>query len=74
MKLIYFNIINLFIFKRFFILGSAGTGKSFLLKRIIGMLPPDATCITASTGIAACHIGGTTLHGFAGKFNKFILN
>lgn len=34
-----------------FFTGSAGTGKSYLLKKIIGTLPPDVTTATASTGI-----------------------
>lgn len=50
-----------------FITGSGGTGKSFLLKRIIGILPPRNTFVTASTGVSACQIGGMTLHSFAGK-------
>lgn len=41
-------------------------GKSFLLKYIVGMLPPAHTFVTASTGVAACQIGGMTLHSFAG--------
>ncbi|KAF6207800.1 hypothetical protein GE061_016248 [Apolygus lucorum] len=49
-----------------FFTGSAGTGKSFLLQHLINCLRPDVTCATASTGSAACLIGGTTLHSFAG--------
>lgn len=49
-----------------------GTGKSVLLRDIIKLLKakhakrPEAVAITASTGIAACNISGTTLHSFAG--------
>ncbi|XP_076194369.1 ATP-dependent DNA helicase PIF1 [Aptenodytes patagonicus] len=52
--------------KSIFFTGCAGTGKSFLLKKIVGSLPPKSTYATASTGVAACHVGGTTLHAFAG--------
>jgi len=34
---------------------------------ITGALAPQHTFPTASTGVAACHIGGTTLHQFAGN-------
>lgn len=55
-----------------FFTGSAGTGKSVLLREIIKELrrkhakSPDAVAVTASTGIAACNIGGVTIHSFAG--------
>ncbi|EFA81412.1 DNA helicase [Heterostelium album PN500] len=52
-----------------FFTGSAGTGKSFVLREIVNVLRVlhgDNVHVTASTGIAACNIGGTTLHSFAG--------
>jgi ATP-dependent DNA helicase PIF1 len=51
-----------------FITGSAGTGKSFLLKKIMAFLDGAAKPfdLTASTGVAAWHIGGSTLHSWAG--------
>lgn len=58
--------------KSLFFTGSAGTGKSVCLREIIKGLrrkydhKPDAVAVTASTGIAACNIGGITLHAFAG--------
>ena len=53
-----------------FLTGSAGTGKSFLLRHIIAslrrMYPQGTVHVTASTGAAAVLIGGTTVHSFAG--------
>jgi ATP-dependent DNA helicase PIF1 len=52
--------------KNIFFTGCAGTGKSTVLRTIIGMLPRFSTYVTASTGIAAVNIGGITLHSWAG--------
>ncbi|KAL8373775.1 hypothetical protein RB599_000815 [Gaeumannomyces hyphopodioides] len=55
-----------------FFTGPAGTGKSVLMRAIISDLKkkwakdPDRLAVTASTGIAACNIGGMTLHSFSG--------
>lgn len=48
--------------------GCAGTGKSHLLRYIRHRPPvdPRGVFVTASTGIAAVQIGGTTIHSFAG--------
>ncbi|KAJ5656177.1 ATP-dependent DNA helicase PIF1 [Penicillium longicatenatum] len=58
--------------KSIFFTGSAGTGKSVLMREIIKKLrqkykrEPDRVAVTASTGLAACNIGGVTVHSFAG--------
>jgi ATP-dependent DNA helicase PIF1 len=53
-----------------FITGSAGTGKSFLLRYLVQELREkhgnNAVAVTASTGIAAINLGGQTIHSFAG--------
>lgn len=58
--------------KSVFFTGSAGTGKSVLMRSIIAdlrkknMANPERVAVTASTGLAACNIGGVTLHSFGG--------
>lgn len=56
--------------KSIFFTGSAGTGKSVLLSELIKFLKRkyrnNSVAVTASTGIAACNIGGCTLHSFIG--------
>lgn len=55
-----------------FFTGPAGTGKSVLMRSIIEDLKkryardPERIAVTASTGLAACNIGGMTLHSFSG--------
>lgn len=52
--------------KNIFVTGGAGSGKSYLLnflKRHYGQLGLE---VTASTGIAAVNIGGSTIHSWAG--------
>jgi len=48
--------------------GPAGSGKTFLLNQYIAHLKKKkiGVAITASTGIAATHIGGRTIHSWAG--------
>jgi hypothetical protein len=58
--------------KSVFFTGGAGTGKSALLKEIIRRLrashadDPMSVAVTATTGLAAVRVGGTTIHRFAG--------
>jgi hypothetical protein len=48
-----------------FFTGSAGTGKSFILKELGRLLPAKTTFFTSSTGITALHICGTTIYHWA---------
>ncbi|CAI4526950.1 CFF_collapsed_G0024140.mRNA.1.CDS.1 [Saccharomyces cerevisiae] len=62
------RVVNLIVKKRtnVFYTGSAGTGKSVILQTIIRQLSSlygkESIAITASTGLAAVTIGGSTLH------------
>lgn len=51
-----------------FLTGSAGTGKTFLLNKFIKYLKKKKieVGVTASTGIAATHLGGRTIHSWTG--------
>lgn len=51
-----------------FLTGAAGSGKTYLLNQYISYLRANSipVGITASTGIAATHMGGTTIHSWSG--------
>jgi ATP-dependent DNA helicase PIF1 len=51
-----------------FLTGAAGSGKTYVLREYINYLRSlDASIgITASTGIAATHMGGVTIHSWSG--------
>lgn len=51
-----------------FLTGAAGSGKTYLLNQYISYLKNNGieTAITASTGIAATHLNGITLHSWSG--------
>lgn len=54
--------------KNIFLTGAAGSGKTYLLNKYIQYLKESnvAVAVTASTGIAATHLQGTTLHSWSG--------
>jgi len=51
-----------------FLTGRAGAGKTYVLNKYIDYLKKKniSVAITASTGIAATHLGGTTIHSWSG--------
>jgi ATP-dependent DNA helicase PIF1 len=56
--------------------GSAGTGKTVLIRAIVRKLQARGlnVAVTATTGIAGCHIGGSTFHHALGATinNEFV--
>ncbi|MFZ1301579.1 MAG: PIF1 family ATP-dependent DNA helicase [Candidatus Microsaccharimonas sp.] len=48
--------------------GPAGAGKTYVLKQFIKLAKHDGkhVSVTATTGLAATHLGGTTIHSWAG--------
>lgn len=54
--------------KNIFLTGAAGSGKTYLLNKYINYLKDNniGVAITASTGIAATHLQGTTIHSWSG--------
>lgn len=59
-----------------FLTGPPGSGKTFLLNRYIDYLKKNnrAVAVTASTGIAATHMNGVTIHSWSGLGIKDKLN
>ncbi|MES2930217.1 MAG: AAA family ATPase [Patescibacteria group bacterium] len=51
-----------------YLTGSAGSGKTYLLNHYIAWLKEHdiSVAVTASTGIAATHMNGMTIHGWSG--------
>lgn len=51
-----------------FLTGPAGSGKTFVLNKFVSYLKDNKikVGVTASTGIAATHLGGLTIHSWAG--------
>lgn len=51
-----------------FLTGAAGAGKSYTLREYISYLRRHGVryAVTASTGIASTHVGGTTIHAWSG--------
>ncbi|HEU0266670.1 MAG TPA: PIF1 family DEAD/DEAH box helicase [Candidatus Saccharimonadaceae bacterium] len=54
--------------KSVFLTGAAGSGKTYLLNQFIRLMKSDGkhVSVTATTGLAATHLGGTTIHSWSG--------
>ncbi len=62
--------------KNIYLAGSPGTGKTYLLNEYVEWLIDNGKLpkVTASTGIAAVHINGTTIHSWAGVRSDDVTN
>ncbi len=62
--------------KNILLTGAAGSGKTFLVNRFISYCREHgiSLAVTASTGIAATHIGGMTIHSWSGLGIRDILS
>lgn len=62
--------------KNVFLTGEAGSGKTYLLNQYIRYLKENKVdvAVTASTGIAATHLQGSTIHAWSGIGVKDTLN
>ena len=63
--------------KNVFLTGGAGTGKSYILRNLLRVLPDLAGNITSTTGISAININGLTIHSWMGIgkiFNTLSIN
>ncbi|PJE74135.1 MAG: helicase [Candidatus Terrybacteria bacterium CG10_big_fil_rev_8_21_14_0_10_41_10] len=62
--------------KNVYLTGAAGSGKTYVLNEYISYLKNRGAraAVTASTGIAATHIGGVTIHSWSGAGIKDDLN
>ncbi len=51
-----------------FVTGPAGTGKTYLLNQFVKLAKFEGkhVSVTATTGLAATHLGGTTIHAWSG--------
>ena len=52
-----------------FLTGAPGAGKTYVLNQFIKRAEAvgKRVAVTASTGIAASHLGGTTIHSWSGR-------
>ncbi len=62
--------------KNVFLTGPAGSGKTYVLNKFIDHLRQSKVVVgvTASTGIAATHLGGVTIHSWSGMGIKDALS